>query len=121
MSIPHNIRTLRARLNLSQEVFAQKMKVTKGMINKYEQGQALPKIEFLIKLTYLTGATLEQLLYQAIPESEFPKEVDFTNAQEPSVAYRRQVNLYDVRNMVQEIETLRKEIEEIKKANPPKS
>lgn len=121
MSIPHNLRLIRKRMRLSQDAFADAMNASRGMINQYEQGKAFPQVDFLLKLTYLTGISLEELLYQELTEGLLPESMDVSQVEEPSIAYRRKLNLYDVRNMVQEIERMRQEIEEIKKANPPKS
>jgi transcriptional regulator with XRE-family HTH domain len=121
MFIPQNLKLLRAALNMSQEEFGENLGVTKDAMKGYETGKSVPSVEFWIKVKNLTGLSIEDFLYQSLTADYFPSEMSFKNLEEPSIAYRRKLNLYDVRNMVQEIERLRQEIEEIKKANPPKS
>lgn len=115
MSIPHNLKLIRARLALSQEAFAQKLEVTKGMINQYEQGKSSPQVDFLLKLQYLTGLSIERLVYHDLPAEAFPENMDIDNIQEPAEAYRRQRNLYDIRTLVEVVKEMQADIEALKK------
>lgn len=115
VSIPHNLKMIRTRMDLSQEAFSKGMHVSKGMINQYEQGKALPQIDFLLRLTYLSGIQLERLLYQSLPLDAFPIDMDFQNLRDPESIVRNQVNLFDIRNLVEEVERIRAELEEMKK------
>lgn len=102
-------------MGLSQEAFSEKMEVTKGMVNKYEQAAAFPQVNFLLKLQYLTGIPLEKLIYQELPADAFPENMDLDNVMEPSEAYKRQLNLYDIRNLVEIVKAMQADIEELKK------
>jgi len=115
-SIPHNLKAIRAKMDLSQEKFAAKMDVSKGKINQYEQGNAVPSINFLLKLTYLTGQPMEKLLYYNLPSDAFPDNMDVSTAIDPAAAVRKSQNLYDIRNIVDEIRTLQEEVAALKKA-----
>lgn len=115
MSVPHNLKLIRARLGLSQEAFAQRMEVTKGMINKYEQAAAFPQVDFLLKLQYLTGLPIEWIIYHDLTPEAFPENMDIENIQEPAEAYRRQRNLYDIRTLVEVVKEMQAEIEALKK------
>lgn len=121
MSIPHNLKLIRQRLNLSQEGFAEKMNLSKSQINSYEQGRADPSTVFLLKLTYLTGLAIEDLIYVDLPMDAFPEDMSFEKLQDPAIDTRRRINLYDVRNMVEEIKHLRNRIEELEKLHRDKS
>lgn len=88
------------------------LSVTRQMINTYEQGMALPSIEFLIRISRLTGIPVDFLFYNQIRESDLPDQM--LQAEEPGAPYERR-NLYDVRDLVREVEELRKAIEELKK------
>jgi transcriptional regulator with XRE-family HTH domain len=121
MSIPHNLKLIRRRLGLSQDGFAEKMSVTNSKINMYEQGRADPSTEFLLKLTYLTGLAIEDLLYKDLHQDALPENMNFDQLQEPAAGYRQKINLYDVRNMVEEIKHLRSRIEELEKLHRDKT
>lgn len=121
MSIPQNLKTIRSKMRLSQEAFAAGMGVSRDLINQYEQAKALPRIDFLLKLSYLSGMHLEQLLYTVLHEDDLPIDMDFSNLRNSEDSARNQTNLFDVRNMIQEIESLRKDLEELKKLHRDKT
>lgn len=112
MSIPHNLKIIRGKWRLSQESFAQMMDGTRSIISNYEMGQSLPSLEFMLRLSNLTGIPVDFLFYKQLREEDLPEQ--FLQAEEPRELYQRR-NLYDVRDLVREVEELRKEIEELKK------
>ena len=59
--LPKNIRSLRKRLNISQEELAQKIGLNRGNIASYENGTAEPKICNLLKLASLFEVTIIDL------------------------------------------------------------
>lgn len=62
--LPHNIRCLRKRLNLSQEELASRVGLNRGNIASYENGTAEPKICNLLKLSALFEVSLMDLTQQ---------------------------------------------------------
>lgn len=115
MSIPHNLKLIRSFYRKSQDEFSQLLNVSRGMVNHYELGKALPSTEFLIRLSSLTGIPVDFIFYKQIREEDLPAELLKGNVQDPAVPYGLQRNLYDVRDLVQEVKDLRKEIDELKK------
>lgn len=115
MNIPHNLKTIRSKYRISQEAFGEMLSATRQMVNSYEQGGASPSIEFLLRLSSLTGIPVDFLFYKQIREEDLPGELLNAGAQDPVVPYGLQRNLYDVRDLVQEVKDLRKEIDELKK------
>lgn len=59
--LPHNIRCLRKRRNLSQEELANQVGLNRGNIASYEKGTAEPKICNLLKLSHLFEVSIIDL------------------------------------------------------------
>ena len=62
ISFGTNLRTLREKRNLSQEVLAKKLQISRQSISKWEQGISYPSILYLVPLTKILDCTLEELL-----------------------------------------------------------
>jgi len=112
MSLSHNLKVIRSKYRISQEAFGELVFATRQMINTYEQETAMPSIEFILRLSSLTGIPADFLFYKKIREEDLPEQ--FNEVGEPSVLYQRS-NLYDIRDLVQEVERIRKELDELKK------
>ena len=115
MSITHNLKTIRSKYRMSQEAFGELLGVSRSMINNYESGQSSPQIDFLLRLSELIGISIDRVFYQEIQDEELPADLKRGMVQDPSVGYSRKRNLFDVRDLIREVEDLRKEINEIKK------
>lgn len=114
MSIVQNLKIIRAKYRFSQERFAELMSVSRGMINSYENARAEPSTEFLMKLGNLTGITVDQLTYGDIHMENLPEIFGMNGVKEPEEQYRQQTNLYDYRNLVEEVKSLREEVSKLK-------
>lgn len=68
--LPHNIRCLRKRLNLSQEELASRVGLNRGNIASYENGTAEPKICNLLKLSALFEVSLMDLTQQDLRDDK---------------------------------------------------
>ena len=119
MSIAHNLKMIRARYSFTQEQFAELMEVSRSMINSYEQERALPSHKFIISLTKKTGLPSDLLMNGAIHMENLPSELNINGVTEPAERYQPQVNLYDIRNLVEEVKSIRDEIREMKKKIDP--
>ena len=64
-----NLRKLREKALITQEVLASKLHITHQSISKWENNIALPSICFCIPLTVVLNCTLDELFVS------FPKEV----------------------------------------------
>jgi len=114
MSIAQNLKVIRARYSYSQEQFGDLMNVSRGMIKSYENSIAAPSTEFLIKLSGMVGLSVDQLTLGNIHMEELPTQMNLNAVEEPDIGYRTQVNLFDYRNLVEEVKTLGNEITKLK-------
>ena len=114
MSIANNLKTIRARYGYSQERFAELMEVSRSMINSYEQSKANPPHKFLLSLAKMTGITPEVLMYKDILMENLPREMGMNGVNEAEESPRYQRNLYDLRNLVEEVKSLREEVSKLK-------
>ena len=115
MSITHNLKTIRTKYRISQEAFGEMLSVTRQMINTYEQGTSTPSIDFLLRLSSLINIPVDQLFYQKVQDEDLPVELPTGIVEDPAVHYARQKNLFDVRNLVREVEELRRKIEALER------
>ena len=60
--IGDKIKTLRAGINITQAVLAQRLGVTKSMVSAYENGIRFPSYEILLKLADIFGVSTDFLL-----------------------------------------------------------
>ena len=114
MSIVQNLKMIRAKYRYSQERFADLMNVSRGMINSYENARAEPSTDFLMKLATLIGISVDQLTYGDIHMENLPEILGMNGVKEPEEEYRQHSNLYDIRNLVEEVKYLREEVSKLK-------
>ena len=62
ISFENNLKSLREKKNLSQEDLANKLRISRQSISKWEQGISYPSILYLVPLTKMLDCTLEELL-----------------------------------------------------------
>jgi len=114
MSIVKNLKAIRNKYGLSQDKFSELMAVTKGMISSYEVARAEPSPDFLLRLSRMIGLPADQILYGIVREEDLPPELLLNGVEDPSVQYRAESNLYDIRNLVEEVKNLRDEVSKLK-------
>ncbi len=68
--LPTNIRTLRKKLNISQEELANRIGLNRGNIASYENGSAEPRICNLLKLADFFGVSLMDLAQSDLSDPE---------------------------------------------------
>jgi transcriptional regulator with XRE-family HTH domain len=69
MKINESIRTLRKKLSLTQEEFAEKLGVKRSLIGAYEEGRAEPRLELLQKMATLGGISIDSFMEGMMIES----------------------------------------------------
>jgi len=74
MNIHQKIQHLREKHGLSQEALADKLKVTRQSISKWELAQAQPDTEKIIRICQLFGVTTDWLLLNKGPMSTKPSQ-----------------------------------------------
>ncbi len=62
MELGEKLRTLRKEQNLSQEALAEKLKVSRQSISKWESGQSLPEIQKILLICDLFGISADEFL-----------------------------------------------------------
>ncbi len=62
MNLGEKIFNERTKLNLSQEQFAEQMKVSRQAVSKWETGQSLPDLDKLVLMSRIFGVTTDYLL-----------------------------------------------------------
>lgn len=62
MNLPHQIKTYRTKLSLSQEELAEKLYVTRQSISNWETGKCYPDLNSLLLMSSLFSVTLDQLV-----------------------------------------------------------
>ncbi len=70
VSLNENIRTLRKKLQLTQDEFAQKLGIKRSLLGAYEEGRAEPRAEMLQKMAMLFGMTMEALIGMDLTKAE---------------------------------------------------
>lgn len=65
-----NIRYIRTLKRLSQEQFADDLKVSRSRISSYEENRAIPPIPFLIKLSNYAKITMDVLVKEKLDNLE---------------------------------------------------
>ena len=69
MTLHDKIYAYRKQLNLSQEALADKLKVSRQAVSKWESGQAKPDIDNLIVMAQLFNMTLDELITDKAPQA----------------------------------------------------
>lgn len=70
-----NLKALRHKKGLTQEVLAIKLNVTRQTISKWEKGISVPDAEMLVLLAEILEVSISQLLGQQVPESVDKNEI----------------------------------------------
>ena len=70
-----NLKALRHKKGLTQEVLGIKLNVTRQTISKWEKGISVPDAEMLVLLAEILEVSISQLLGQQIPESVDKNEI----------------------------------------------
>lgn len=70
VSLNENLRTLRKKLQLTQDELAQKLGIKRSLIGAYEEGRAEPRAELLQKMAALFGVTMEALIGADLTKAE---------------------------------------------------
>lgn len=75
MSFAENLKIMRKEKYLSQEQLAEIMGVSRQAVSKWEQGSGYPETEKLIELATKLDVSLDVLLLDKTPSSDFKEEV----------------------------------------------
>lgn len=78
-NIAKNIKHLRKLKNLTQEVLAEELKVTRSKIGSYEEGRSVPSIEFLISLSDYFKLPVDILLRNDLTKSKDSSFIEIGN------------------------------------------
>lgn len=62
MNFGKNLQILRKMTNMTQEELAEKMRVSRQTISKWELGSILPEVEKLVDLSKMFNCSVDQLL-----------------------------------------------------------
>ena len=67
MPLPQKIRELRTKQNLTQELLAERMGVSRQAVTKWENGQSSPSMKKLLMLAELFGVPMSELVQEDFP------------------------------------------------------
>jgi transcriptional regulator with XRE-family HTH domain len=70
--LAENLKMIRRRLDLTQKELAAKLDVTQAAVGSYEERRAMPAIEVMLRISELSGYTVEQLVSN--PQTITPEE-----------------------------------------------
>ncbi|MBS1507454.1 MAG: LexA family transcriptional regulator [Bacteroidetes bacterium] len=82
VSLNENLRTLRKKLQLTQDEFAQKLGIKRSLIGAYEEGRAEPRAELLQRMAALFGVTMEALIGADLTKSEPKMPANYNRGKE---------------------------------------
>ncbi len=82
VSLNENIRTLRKKLQLTQDEFAQKLGIKRSLVGAYEEGRAEPRAELLQKMAMIFGITMEALIGMDMTKTEPKAPLTFNRGKE---------------------------------------
>jgi transcriptional regulator with XRE-family HTH domain len=82
VSLNENLRTLRKKMQLTQDEFAQKLGIKRSLIGAYEEGRAEPRAELLQKMASLFGVSMEALIGQDLTKSDPKPPMSFNRGRE---------------------------------------
>lgn len=71
--LPDNLKVIRKRWNMSQEDFAKKMQVNRGVIAQYEGDKNKPPLVFMLLLENLTGIAIKNIVETEIKKLDIPE------------------------------------------------
>lgn len=86
MILADKIIRLRKKNGWSQEELAEKMKVSRQAVSKWEAAQTTPDLEKMLQLSNLFGVTTDYLLKDEIEDEEFTDRVDETQIKKITLA-----------------------------------
>jgi len=66
-----NIKFIRLTKGVSQERFAEDLKVSRSRISSYEEGRAKPPIEFIVSLSNYMNISIDKLLKEKLNKLDF--------------------------------------------------
>jgi len=89
--IGSRIRSLRIRIELTQQAFAQKLGVSDRAISSYELGDSSPSLKNIIRIAKLAQVSIDWLLTGSTMENQKPPESEEVPEDEIRllIAYRR--------------------------------
>lgn len=105
MNFNENLRAYRKEKDFSQEYLAQRMKVSRQTISKWENGTAMPDLKKLTELAELFETSMDELLGTSSP---MQKDESFSIEEIRSYAYsfaQNQINAYEKKNKTRQIIT----------------
>lgn len=73
MTFSEKLNGLRRKQGLSQEQLADKLRVTRQSVSKWESGQALPELGKLVAISELFGVSVDYLVKDYLTEPEIPQ------------------------------------------------
>lgn len=76
MTLGQRIHALRTAAGLSQEQLAERLRISRQAISKWELDASAPDLERLVLLGRLFGISLDQLVSGTLPDETAPKEPD---------------------------------------------
>ena len=83
MSFGERLQALRRGSNLTQEEFAQQLKVSRQAVSKWESSRGYPEIEKIIYICNAYGVSMSDLFQDEVPTvqhaEETPKDLNHTN------------------------------------------
>lgn len=77
------LKKLRTEKNLSQDALAEKLYISRQSISKWENGDATPDLENLIKLAEILDVSLDQLILDKEPQVKIERVVETREAERP--------------------------------------
>lgn len=117
LELGRNIKKVRKRWGMDQNVFSEFMGLTKGMISTYERGNNDPRIPFLIRLSDLTGIQVKRLYEEEILLSEIPaeplKEWQLPAVSESPVRYKPSTAPADPQKMMELLEDILRRLDDL--------
>lgn len=85
MILADKIIVLRKKNGWSQEDLAEKMKVSRQSVSKWEGAQAVPDLEKILRLSELFGVSTDYLLKDELGEEEYVSTTNAADADRPSL------------------------------------
>lgn len=74
MKLPDNLKSIRKRNNLSQELLAEKLGVSRQAVSKWESGQSYPEMDKVLLICKLFNYNLDELMNENVKEVEESKQ-----------------------------------------------
>jgi transcriptional regulator with XRE-family HTH domain len=81
-SLNENLRTLRKKLQLTQDEFAQKLGIKRSLVGAYEEGRAEPRAELLQRMAESFGVSMESLISVDLTKADPKPPTTFNRGRE---------------------------------------